>query len=828
ILVNIGTTEQEAKEQLSKATKIIDFENEEYEVGLTWNIENYNGNEIGNYTAIGTFELPQGVKQTDPPTELKVETTVKVSKQIPESELEFDKDTNTVTGYKGKDRDIVIPNEIDGEPVWTIGEGAFKEKNLNTIYIPNSVMAIGVEAFAGNELVEVNIPNSTMYIKSGAFRDNKLSKINISKNVQKIESNAFRNNKLIEVNIPIGIVNIGHSAFRENQLSKVNIPDSVGQLGDYAFSQNKLIEANIPKGINKVGSGLFYENQLANIAIPNGIISIGASAFAKNNLIEVDIPDNVVSIGNGAFSSNELKTLKISEKATDIGENAFKDNKLSKVYIPNSVKNIKDNAFANNNILKGNARIDNNKVNVNIKENAFDYNGEDGKTKITPVFLRDEVENLAINKVEILKGNSIIAEGEINGNEITIQLPKGFPESEAEKIDLGSYTLKILATEGANIKQENGASGDWSTGKINTAGIDKPVKFTVEKYGLEKEYILTIKPPENIVVPENPEEPETPEQPTEPEAPETPEEGKVEVEIKDGEKIETEVGEIKVALGSFDKDIGKVKLVADKTDSYLELKLVDEKGQVVETKKPIEVRIPFKGNVKKADNVTAILVKEDGTKEPIGGVYDEKTKTIKFLTNEYGKFIVEEGKKEFKDTANIAWAKEAIESMAVKGIIKGKPGDKFDPNANISRAEFAALASRMLMLNENVSTKSPFKDVSKSAWYYNEVVAAYENGIIKGRPGQIFDPTGEITREEIVKIIGTILKENGYGNIDKTNLNKLKDSSSISSWAIEEAAIAVNSGVVKGNGSGNFAPKAKATRAETATMLYRLYDLIMK
>src|SRR5699024_2320502 len=132
-------------------------------------------------------------------------------------------------------------------------------------------------------------------------------------------------------------------------------------------------------------------------------------------------------------------------------------------------------------------------------------------------------------------------------------------------------------------------------------------------------------------------------------------------------------------------------------------------------------------------------------------------KTIKFLTNEYGKFIVEEGKKEFKDTTNITWAKDEIESMAVKGIIKGKPGDKFDPNANISRAEFAALASRILKLNENVSTKSPFKDVSKGAWYYNEVVAAYEKGIIKGRPGQIFDPTGEITREEIVKIVGTIL-----------------------------------------------------------------------
>ncbi|MCB5560481.1 S-layer homology domain-containing protein, partial [Anaerosalibacter bizertensis] len=101
-------------------------------------------------------------------------------------------------------------------------------------------------------------------------------------------------------------------------------------------------------------------------------------------------------------------------------------------------------------------------------------------------------------------------------------------------------------------------------------------------------------------------------------------------------------------------------------------------------------------------------------------------------------------------------------------------------------------------------------------------------GIIKGRPGQIFDPTGEITREEIVKIVGTILKENGYGNKDESKLNEFKDSSLVSLWAKEEAAIAVDNGIIFGNGKGEFAPKAKATRAETATMLYRLYELILR
>ncbi|MCR2043940.1 leucine-rich repeat protein [Anaerosalibacter massiliensis] len=496
VLVDIGTTEKEAKKLLPKTTKIIDSDGEEYEVDLNWSIENYDGNKISAYNAVGTFELPEDVRQTDPPTELKVKTIVKVSKQIPESELEFNKDTNTIIDYKGKDKDVVIPNEIDGEPVMEIGTGAFQNKGLEAIYIPDSVIEIQKEAFKGNELAEVNIPNNIISIEESAFEGNKLVKISFPERLLEIKKNAFRNNELTNIKLPNSLDLIGSGAFTNNKLSKVDIPNNVIVLGDYAFSDNELIEVSIPNKIKEIRSFVFHNNKLKTINIPNSVEIIKADAFSKNKITELELPSNVKDLENGAFSSNEIEKINISEGVTTIGTNVFSENKLANIYIPKSVKEIGINAFADNNILEGNARIDNYKNEVKVEKSAFINNGKDGKTSIAPVFLEDEREKLSINEVEFLKSGELIAKGEINGTEITVQLPKDFPEDELDMIGLGSYTLKILGTEGVNIKQDGGAGGDWSEGKFNTVDVDHPTKFVIEKYGIDKEYILTIKSPE--------------------------------------------------------------------------------------------------------------------------------------------------------------------------------------------------------------------------------------------------------------------------------------------------------------------------------------------
>ncbi len=246
---------------------------------------------------------------------------------------------------------------------------------------------------------------------------------------------------------------------------------------------------------------------------------------------------------------------------------------------------------------------------------------------------------------------------------------------------------------------------------------------------------------------------------------------------------------------------------------------------ITQLNKPIKITMAYNSAIKDLDVLTMAMFTKDNSLVPIGGIYNPSNKMIKFKINKSGKYSSMESKREFKDTIG-HWAEKEVGIMASKGIIDGKTKDKFDPNGNITRAEFAALVSRILKYNENLEGEMPFKDVKTNKWYYNSVLAAYENGLISGKSEDIFDPEGNITREEMAKIIGKILEDNSYKKQDEKELDKFKDKTSISNWAKEGAALSVYKEVISGD-KGNFMPKSKATRAESAVMLYRLYELIM-
>jgi len=79
VSVPSGTAEEDAKAVLAAETTIEDSEGETHTVALSWSIDSYDGATAGNYTATGTFELPEGVEQSDPPMDLEVTATVTVT-----------------------------------------------------------------------------------------------------------------------------------------------------------------------------------------------------------------------------------------------------------------------------------------------------------------------------------------------------------------------------------------------------------------------------------------------------------------------------------------------------------------------------------------------------------------------------------------------------------------------------------------------------------------------------------------------------------------------------------------------------------------------------
>lgn len=93
----------------------------------------------------------------------------------------FDKENGTIEEYFGEETDVVIPSEIDGVPVTTIGEGAFAYcKFIESITIPESVTKI--EDFAFEEctsLTDINIESNSVTIGSDVFKGCKHFNLNV-------------------------------------------------------------------------------------------------------------------------------------------------------------------------------------------------------------------------------------------------------------------------------------------------------------------------------------------------------------------------------------------------------------------------------------------------------------------------------------------------------------------------------------------------------------------------------------------------------------------------------------------------------------------------
>jgi len=109
----------------------------------------------------------------------------------------------TITGRRGRARDIVIPERINGMPVVAIGYRAFYRDRLTSVSIQSGVAHIGNRAFYRNRLTSVTIPNGVTHIGYRAFAENRLVSVSISDSVTSIENRAFYGgNRLTSVSIP--------------------------------------------------------------------------------------------------------------------------------------------------------------------------------------------------------------------------------------------------------------------------------------------------------------------------------------------------------------------------------------------------------------------------------------------------------------------------------------------------------------------------------------------------------------------------------------------------------------------------------------------------
>lgn len=175
----------------------------------------------------------------------------------------------------------------------------------------------------------------------------------------------------------------------------------------------------------------------------------------------------------------------------------------------------------------------------------------------------------------------------------------------------------------------------------------------------------------------------------------------------------------------------------------------------------------------------------------------------------------------FEDCDKYEWAKESIQNLYNAGIISGMTETTYSPEKNVTRAEFITMAIKALKL-EAVAKESLFTDLSEGDWYFSSITAAYENGLISGVDENRVAPNENISRQDIAVICYRILKD----KLSVVSDNVPSDSDAVADYAVEAVNALFGAGLLSGYEGNEFRPAQSATRAETAVIMNRIYEIV--
>ena len=156
-----------------------------------------------------------------------------------------------------------------------------------------------------------------------------------------------------------------------------------------------------------------------------------------------------------------------------------------------------------------------------------------------------------------------------------------------------------------------------------------------------------------------------------------------------------------------------------------------------------------------ADHFAYIVGYPDGTVRPTRDITRAEVATIfyRLLVPEV-QAQYETQTNSFSDVKKRDWYNQAISTMAAMGIVGGYPDGSFQPNAPITRAEFAAIAVRFDQIEATDDT--PFTDIANH-WAWQDIARAASEGWVAGYEDGTFRPDNSITRAETMAIINRVL-----------------------------------------------------------------------
>ena len=290
-----------------------------------------------------------------------------------------------ITGYKGSDADLVIPETIGGHAVSGLGNSfdirTACVSNIRSITVPDSMTEIepGALQFAGN-LAEIRVAadHPALAFEGGALYNRKEQRLllylqsntaehfEVPEGIRRIEEKAFFRARLVSVRFPDSVESIGREAFYQcTRLAEVSLSEGLKTIETDAFTNcDKLREITLPAGIAEIAEGAFIDAHLKEIRVDPGnpafIVSDGALINIRDGVLiayphyseaeSCAVPEGVTRIGSFAFyRSHNLKRITFPDGLREIGRGAFlMCNHIASIDLPDSVVRLEEGAFGGN------------------------------------------------------------------------------------------------------------------------------------------------------------------------------------------------------------------------------------------------------------------------------------------------------------------------------------------------------------------------------------------------------------------------------------------------------------------------------------------------
>lgn len=273
--------------------------------------------------------------------------------------------------------------------------------------------------------------------------------------------------------------------------------------------------------------------------------------------------------------------------------------------------------------------------------------------------------------------------------------------------------------------------------------------------------------------------------------------------------------------GLYKTDI-LLKGYVENNDIHLTWKLNTEKGEgyLVLWSKEKDITFPINENddlsyVSNMDQATYKISNLDNEKYYVKLCIYENDDCSKFSNELSFDLSIIDGF--FQDVKSNSWAKNYIYNLAKQGVVEGRSENKFEPEANINRAEYVKMIVEAFypnMVKYVDKNESSFEDINTDEWYNEYVIFAKNMKLISGYEDNTFKPGNNITRAESLSIITKVL------DLQIQNEPTVPFSDVHDLWQKQYIEATLRFNIVSGYEDGNFGPNDNLTREQAAKIIY--------